>query len=362
MDLMDLGRSRDGNRYALTVIDSFTKLGGAYPLKDKKADTVARVFMERWALEGGRVPKVIQSDNGSEFINEVMKTIVDLFLMERRTSLAYHSRANGVTERFNRTIQDILRKLVSDEGEWDLALPYATYAYNNSPHEATGESPFYVAYGRDEPMPVGGVPVKESKYVYSVDEYKEQLTRMMGRVKEVVKGRLERDRELMKERYDRKYEQNRKRLPVPGDRVYMKVETEKGASANPKLVVEWRGPYRVLEVGETTAKIKAIHDEELRVVQFDLLRMVPVEADNREVTTRTGLGKGKRGRPRKVQEAQRSENKLGSTSAKGDERDSVKQRKAKAVYSKDKDVIENSKKREEKSSLEGPRWRKGEAC
>ena len=64
IDLLDLGTSANGYRYALTIIDSYTKLGGAYPLKTKRADEVARVFIDRWMLESGRLPTLLMSDNG----------------------------------------------------------------------------------------------------------------------------------------------------------------------------------------------------------------------------------------------------------------------------------------------------------
>ena len=157
------------------------------------------------------------------------------------------------------------------------------------------------------------------------------------------------------------------------------MEVEKGVLANPKLVEEWRS-RRGKEVGETTAKMKAIQDEEMRGI--DLLRKVPVEADGREVAIRTGLRKGKRGRLKRVQRAQETKDRLGSASEGCDERKSIEQRedkdvfaKDKSVYSKDKDVVskdkvfidkdvetKDRKKREEMSSLGGPRWRKGEAC
>src|SRR5699024_2139437 len=116
---------------------------------DKKAEGVARTFMERWVLDGGRTPKCLVSDNGSEFCNEVMNEIVKLYEVERRTTLPYHSRANGTTERWNRTLTELLKKIAPSPNEWDDAVPYACHAYNNSPHSSTGETPFFLAFGRD---------------------------------------------------------------------------------------------------------------------------------------------------------------------------------------------------------------------
>lgn len=96
----------------------------------------------------------------------------------------------------------------------------------------------------------------------------------------------------MKERYDEKYKNNMGDLPKVGERVYMRIKTEKGSSENPKLAIDLRGPYRVIETSNTTAKIRGIQDEkEERTVQFDLLRKVPIEVDNTIIETKTGKHK-----------------------------------------------------------------------
>src|SRR5699024_4152879 len=140
--------------------------------RDKKAEGVAKVFMERWVLDGGRMPKCLLSDNGSEFVNEVMGEISRLYAIERKTTLPYHSRGNGTTERWNRTLAELLRRVASRPDQWDDALPYACHAYKNSPHATTGETPLFIAYGRDESLPIGVVPQEESSHACDVDEYK----------------------------------------------------------------------------------------------------------------------------------------------------------------------------------------------
>ncbi|KAL6726387.1 hypothetical protein Aduo_008362 [Ancylostoma duodenale] len=47
IDLVEFGLSEKGNKYALVVVDHFTKFAGAYPIPDKKARTVASVLFER---------------------------------------------------------------------------------------------------------------------------------------------------------------------------------------------------------------------------------------------------------------------------------------------------------------------------
>ncbi|CAL2257726.1 unnamed protein product [Prunus armeniaca] len=62
---------------------------------------------------------------------------------------------NGQTEVVNRSLGDLVRCLVGDKpGNWDLLLPVAEYAYNNSVNQSTGKSPFEVVHGFSPRSPV----------------------------------------------------------------------------------------------------------------------------------------------------------------------------------------------------------------
>ena len=59
------------------------------------------------------------------------------------------SQCDGLVERQNRTIQDILASFVSDHpDDWDNWVSLAVYAYNNSCHESTKFSPYGMVFGR----------------------------------------------------------------------------------------------------------------------------------------------------------------------------------------------------------------------
>ncbi|XGW11064.1 hypothetical protein V3C99_012511, partial [Haemonchus contortus] len=47
VDILEIGLTSSGNRYILSVIDHFSKFGGAYAIPSKAASEVARVFFER---------------------------------------------------------------------------------------------------------------------------------------------------------------------------------------------------------------------------------------------------------------------------------------------------------------------------
>ena len=66
-----------------------------------------------------------------------------------RTS-PYHPQTDGLVERFNQTLKEMLRKSAAEDGkDWDKLIPYVLFAYREVPQESTGYSPFELLYGRD---------------------------------------------------------------------------------------------------------------------------------------------------------------------------------------------------------------------
>jgi len=61
---------------------------------------------------------------------------------------AYHPQTDGLVERFNHTLIDMLAKRVERSGrDWDTQIPYVLFAYRASLQESTGESPFFRCMG-----------------------------------------------------------------------------------------------------------------------------------------------------------------------------------------------------------------------
>ncbi|EYB94572.1 hypothetical protein Y032_0170g268 [Ancylostoma ceylanicum] len=282
VDLLEMGLTTCGNRYIVTVIDHFTKYLGAYPVANKKAETVAEALFSNWVCGAGRWPEVLLSDRGSEFENEVMAVLCQIMGIEQKFTKGYCPRENGLTERVNGTIVRMLKKKTTVPAEWDKILPTIVYAYNASEHRATGESPHFLVYGRDPRYPSAVIPSDQlSPYIVDYDKYKTELLCGLKLAQEVISENSKEYREKMKENYDRRLKTSRSTIFTAGDRVYMKLPAEKGKSRHPKLVTDWSGPFRVIEASNNSALVTLIgENQEPHRVQFDHLVKIPSEIDD----------------------------------------------------------------------------------
>ena len=141
LDLKDYGPENNrGCRYVLVTIDNFSKYGWTVPLKNKNAITIKDSF-ENVLINSKRKPYLIKTDRGKEFYNNIFQD----FLNKNNIKLYSRNSSYGAVfaERFNRTIRDLLRKIIFEHGDanWIDALPTITKQYNNRIHSSTKLSP-----------------------------------------------------------------------------------------------------------------------------------------------------------------------------------------------------------------------------
>ena len=141
LDLKDYGpKNNRGYRYVLVTIDNFSKFGWTISLKNKNAQTIKDSF-ENILINSKRKPNLIESDRGKEFYNNIFQD----FLNKNNIKLYSRNSSYGAVfaERFNRTIRDLLKKIVFEKGDgnWIDILPTITKQYNNRIHSSTKLSP-----------------------------------------------------------------------------------------------------------------------------------------------------------------------------------------------------------------------------
>ncbi len=105
-----LPQTKDEYRYIVVVIDYFSRWSEAWPLIHANAWQVAKFIYEEIICRFGAL-RVLQSDRGTHFINEVIQELTDKFWIQHSLSSPYHSQSNGLVERFNRTLCEGLAKV-----------------------------------------------------------------------------------------------------------------------------------------------------------------------------------------------------------------------------------------------------------
>ena len=94
------------------------------------------------------------SDRGTNFRSELIGELLRIMGTNRQFTTAYHPSCNGLTERFNKTLADMLAMYTNtNQTDWDEFLPHVTFAYNTSRQDTTKLSPLMLVYGREPVLP-----------------------------------------------------------------------------------------------------------------------------------------------------------------------------------------------------------------
>ncbi len=130
-----------GDDCILTMIDTYSKFAWAKACKSKHAAHVAKFLYKTFMNEG--FPLLIQSDNGKEFINQVLDKLRELLGAKQIKSAPRHPQTNGQIERFNQTLKRRLKVLTNSKATapWAHLLPAAVRAYNSHIHSAHHRRP-----------------------------------------------------------------------------------------------------------------------------------------------------------------------------------------------------------------------------
>lgn len=132
------------------VIYALTSMVHLIPSKQTyRAGDVAELMFENvYKLHG--LPERIVSDRDLLFTSRFWKQLHRLMGTELRMSSAFHPQTDGVTERANRTLTQMIRQCVCpDQKDWLTMLPAIGFAMNSARSSTTGFSPFQLNYGRN---------------------------------------------------------------------------------------------------------------------------------------------------------------------------------------------------------------------
>jgi transposase InsO family protein/predicted aspartyl protease len=241
-------RSRDGNEYILTIIDSFTKWAEAIPIRAHTAQIVARRLVD-WVFSRYGVPLRLLSDQGPEFESALMAELCKSYGIEKLRTTSYKPSTNGTVERFHRTLNSMLGKAVAEtQRDWDRHVGPVMAAYRATIHQSTGYTPNFLVYGRENRAPVDlvlAVGEDEPEEVgSSPDTYVQELLERQRKAYDLTRKHLGRAAERRKREYDFRVKSRQFQL---GDWVYY-YYPRKYKGRSPKWSRMYIGPFLVTRV------------------------------------------------------------------------------------------------------------------
>ena len=220
-DYLALEPARGGVANILVITDHYTKFAMAIPTKNQTAKTTAEAFYNQFIVNYG-IPTRLHSDQGANFESEIVKELCLLTGMKKSHTSIYHPQGNAVTERFNRTLLNMLGTLEnSQKVDWKRYVSSLVYAYNCTPHESTRVAPFELMFGRKPKLPIDAIFEQTRGSVEnSFSEYITDLQNRMLKTRQIVEEHLKTAKIRQKHYYDLKA---RSAKVIPGDKVLVKI-------------------------------------------------------------------------------------------------------------------------------------------
>lgn len=184
MPVQSLGKTY----YYISFIDDFTRYSYIYFLKEKSdALKAIKEFVTKVEKQHDAKVKKFRNDNGGEYVNkEARKYFLEKGIVVE-TIPPYSHESNGVAERFNRTVTNMVRCMIMDHGRflWGEAYATAVYLKNRLPHSAlTGDKTPYEALFGKKPTIQHLCPFGQTCYVHIPVETRPPGTKLAPRAAE----------------------------------------------------------------------------------------------------------------------------------------------------------------------------------
>jgi hypothetical protein len=272
-----LPESDEGYRFIMVVIDCFSRYVELYALKEVTALATARKLLEHFARNG--TPGIIQTDQGTQFVNELINELVLLLGTETTAILAHSKEENAIVERVNKEVMRHLRALVYEiakqRNEWPHLVPLPQRICNSEIVESTGVSPNDLKFGGAVNLDSGFlIPVEAVPSQTNLSEWSQKVLETQAKLIKLA--------QLRQRSVDEKHVEERSKGDItvfpPNSFVLVRPPwSAMGYRPSSKLHTDWRGPLRVVNntgaqytlFNMVTAKIEQIHVTRLKPFDYE---------------------------------------------------------------------------------------------
>lgn len=290
-----LPETADKNKWILIVEDTCSRWVELFALQSATSTDCAKTLIAEVFLRYG-VPRRVISDNGVQFISEVMQQVCHAFGITQSLSPVYHPQANPV-ERKNRDLKPQLAILVGkDHDTWDIHLSAIRFAMNSAVTSSTGYSPAYLTFGREIRAPAD--VIADMRAIIESDNAVTSLTPHLRRISNVLfeAREVHEKTQAIQKRYA---DEGRRPAPdyKPGDLVLLKTQgsNDTASGQTPKFIPRRDGPYRVKEAVSSTTYILERTSNDETLGRYHVSQLTPFIGDVQPPVHE----KRKRGRPKR---------------------------------------------------------------
>lgn len=146
------------NRYFMLLVDDYSRVMSVYLMKTKNEDVqVFKNFRAKVEIKIGEKIKVLRTDHGGEFLSNYFTSYCNETGLDRHYTAPYSLQQNGVMERRNRTVLEMVRSSLKfmkvPNVLWGEAVSYIVYVLNRVNTKALKDTtPYEVWTGRKPPV------------------------------------------------------------------------------------------------------------------------------------------------------------------------------------------------------------------
>jgi transposase InsO family protein len=280
VDITEIWYPKGDKTYILVFIDLFTRWVEVFVTNIPiTAATIADQLISLVISRHG-TPEFLVSDNGPNLQAVLLQDVCRLLAVKQIFVAPYSPQANGVVERFNRTIKNMLTTVITDKRElWPKFLDDVLFAYRTAFHSALQDSPFFVLYGRDP-----------RQVIPALQQTVGETSKMTGPTREHILNSILYARQLVKTNNELASIKNRATfnkqckeiVPFSGLVMYSIHEENRDPTLPVPARPKWDGPYRVnRQISVLTYEIQKPNVKQaIRAHHRQLKNYVPRNPDN----------------------------------------------------------------------------------
>ena len=237
-----LPRSKSGHQYLFTILCAATRFPAAFPLRNITAKSICNVLIEFFTTFG--LPKVIQTDQGSNFMSKIFKQLSSVLGIKHICSSAYHPESQGALERYHQSLKAMLRTYCdANKQDWSTGVPLLLFATRESTQDSLGFSPFQLIFAHEPRGPLKLVKEQlmsdDSSEPPNLLDYVSNFKEKLHEARELAKENLQRAQAKMKSLFDTKTQE---RSFEVGQKVLVFLPLQ-----HDPLKAKYFGPYKILK-------------------------------------------------------------------------------------------------------------------